>query len=292
MSTDDPQRTLFELIDIPALRNPVLVLALEGWIDAAGATRAARQLLVEVGAERRLVRFDTDRLLDHRARRPTLRLVDGVASGLVWPSLELSLLEGIDGAELLLLHGPEPDHEWKAFAASVRGLVRRMGVSMVVGLGAYPAAVPHTRPTRLSCTAGSAEMATRLEVVTTSAEVPAGAQAVVEAEMTAGGVPTIGLWAQVPHYLSAGPYPPATLALLAGVTELTSAVVDTGPLPGQALAARGRIDELVGRNPEHVAMIEKLESAYDDLHEPGAQLPSGEDLAAELEAFLRTQDGA
>ena len=163
---------------------------------------------------------------------------------------------------------------------------------MVVGLGAYPAAVPHTRPTRLSCTAGSSEMAARLEVVTVSAEVPAGAQAVVEAEMAAGGVPTIGLWAQVPHYLSAGPYPPATLALLAGVTELTSAVFDTGPLPGQALAARSRIDELVGRNPEHVAMIEKLESAYDDLHEPGAQLPSGEDLAAELEAFLRTQDGA
>jgi hypothetical protein len=238
-----------------------------------------------------LARFDTDRLLDHRARRPTLRLVDGVASGLVWPSLELSLLEGIGGAELLLLHGPEPDHEWKAFAAAVGSLGRRLGISMVVGLGAYPAAVPHTRPTRLSCTAGSSEMATRLEVVTASAEVPAGAQAVVEAETAAVGVPTIGLWAQVPHYLSAGPYPPATLALLAGVAELTSAVFDTGPLPGQALAARSRIDELVGRNPEHVAMIEKLESAYDDIHQPGAQLPSGEDLAAELEAYLRTQDG-
>ncbi len=163
MSTDEPQHTLFELIEAPALRDPVLILALEGWIDAAGATRAARQLLVEVGAGRRLARFDTDRLLDHRARRPTLRLVDGVASGLVWPNLELSLLEGIDGAELLLLHGPEPDHEWKAFAAAVGSLGRRLGISMVVGLGAYPAAVPHTRPTRLSCTAGSSEMATRLD---------------------------------------------------------------------------------------------------------------------------------
>ena len=290
MNTHEPQPTLFELLDTPTLRKPVLVLALEGWIDAAGAARGARQLLVEVGAGRRLALFDTDRLLDHRSRRPTLRLVDGVASGLVWPNLELSLLEGINGAELLLLHGPEPDHEWRAFAAAVGGLGQRLGISMVVGLGAYPAAVPHTRPTRLSCTAGSAEMAARLEVVTASAEVPAGAQAVVEAEAAANGVPTIGLWAQVPHYLSAGPYPSATLALLAGVTELTSAVLDTGPLAGRALAARSRIDELVARNPEHVAMIEKLESAYDDLHEPGAQLPSGEDLAAELEAFLRTQD--
>jgi len=285
-------RPLVEVLETPALDGPVLLLALDGWIDAAGAAAEARQRLLEGDPGRRIARFDTDRLLDHRARRPTLRLIDGVASGHVWPSLELSLLEGIGGAELLLLHGPEPDHEWKAFATAVGSLGRRLGISMVVGLGAYPAAVPHTRPPRLSCTAGSSEMATRLEVVTASAEVPAGAQAVVEAEMAAGGVPTIGIWAQVPHYLSAGPYPPATLALLAGVTELTSAVVDTGPLPGQALAARSRIDELVGRNPEHVAMIEKLESAYDDLHEPGAQLPSGEDLAAELEAFLRTQDGA
>ena len=163
---------------------------------------------------------------------------------------------------------------------------------MVVGLGAYPAAVPHTRPTRLSCTAGSADMVTRLEVVTASAKVPASAQAVIESEMAAEGVSTIGLWAQVPHYLSTGPYPPATLALLAGVAELTSAVLDTGTLPGQALAARSRIQELISRNPEHLAMIEKLESAYDDLHEPGVQLPSGDDLAAELQAFLRTQDDA
>lgn len=292
MNTDNPQHPLYELIEAPSLREPVLILALEGWIDAAGAARGATQLLVEVGASRRLVSFNTDRLLDHRARRPTLKLVDGVSSGLTWPTLELSLLEGIEGAEILLLHGPEPDHDWRAFASAVGGLGRQLRVSMVIGLGAYPAAVPHTRPTRLSCTAGSPEMATRLEVVTASAEVPAGAQAVVEAETATYGIPTIGLWAQVPHYLSAGPYPPATLALLAGIAELTSTVFNTQPLPSRALATRSRIDDLVARNPEHVAMIEKLETAYDDLHEPEAQLPSGEDLAAELEAFLRAQDEA
>ena len=77
MSSDEPQRTLFELIEAPALRDPVLILALEGWIDAAGATRAARQLLVEVGAGRRLAGFDTDRLLDHRARRQCIDGRDG-----------------------------------------------------------------------------------------------------------------------------------------------------------------------------------------------------------------------
>jgi hypothetical protein len=135
-------------------------------------------------------------------------------------------------------------------------------------------------------------MKTRLEVITASAEVPAGVQAVVEQMSTAAQIPTIGLWAQVPHYLSTGPYPPATLALLSGITELTSAALDTGLLPNRALTARNRIDRLIAQNPEHMAMIEKLEVAYDDLHDPEAQLPSGDDLAAELEAFLRNQNEA
>ena len=187
---------------------------MEGWIDAAGAAQGARNQLLETGVGRCLARFNTDRLLDHRHRRPILRLVDGVASGLTWPTLELSLLEGISETEILLLHGVEPDHEWRAFAATVTDLCVRFGVDLVIGLGAYPAAVPHTRPTRLSCTAGNAEMKTRLEVITASAEVPAGAQAVVEETTATAQIPTIGLWAQVPHYLSTGPFPPATLALL------------------------------------------------------------------------------
>lgn len=292
MSKPESEFGLVELVDTPPLQEPTLVLALEGWIDAAGAAQGARNHLLEIGVGRCLARFDTDRLLDHRHRRPILRLVDGVASGLTWPTLELSLLDGISETEILLLHGVEPDHEWRAFAGTVTDLCNRFGVGLVIGLGAYPAAVPHTRPTRLSCTAGSAEMKTRLEVITASAEVPAGAQAVVEQRTTAAQIPTIGLWAQVPHYLSAGPYPPATLALLSGMAELTSASLDTGLLPDRALAARNRIDRLVAQNSEHVAMIEKLEAAYDDLHEPGAQLPSGDDLAAELEEFLRNQNEA
>jgi len=135
-------------------------------------------------------------------------------------------------------------------------------------------------------------MKTRLEVIAASAEVPAGAQAVIEEKTTAAQIPTIGLWAQVPHYLSTGPYPPATLALLSGIAGLTSASLDTGLLPDRALAARNRLDQLVAQNPEHVALIEKLEVAYDELHELGVQLPSGDDLAAELEAFLRDQNEA
>ena len=283
-------RPLVEVLETPALDGPVLLLALDGWIDAAGAATEARQRLLESDPGRRIASFDTDRLLDHRARRPTLHLVDGVSRRMEWPALELFLLESTTETDVLVLHGPEPDHEWRAFAEAVVDLCRQFGVQMVVGLGAYPAAVPHTRPTRLSCTAGSADLTERLDFVTATVEVPAGAQAVIEMEASRAGISAIGLWAQVPHYLSATSYPPAALALLAGLAQLSGVTVDEGPLSEASLATRARLDDLVARNPEHVTMLEKLEAAYDDLHDVRGQLPDGDQLAAELERFLRSHD--
>jgi hypothetical protein len=161
---------------------------------------------------------------------------------------------------------------------------------MVIGLGAYPAAVPHTRPTRLACTAGSEDLTRELDFVASTLSVPAGIQAVIEVEAAAAGIQAVGVWAQVPHYLAAASYPPASLALLEALVSLSGAILDTGSLPERTLATRSRLDELVARNPEHVTMLEQLEAAYDDLHDPGGRLPTGEDLAAELERFLRARE--
>jgi len=287
---NESSNNLMELTAEPLLVDPVLLLALDGWIDAAGVARAARQRLVDGDPGQRIAYFDTDRLLDHRARRPSLHLVDGVSRRLEWPTLEVFHLESTADNDVLVLHGPEPDHEWRGFAAAVVDLCRRFNVRMVLGLGAYPAAVPHTRPTRLSCTAGSPDLAGRLDFVTATIEVPAGAQAVIEMEAGRAGIPAIGIWAQVPHYLSGSSFPPATQALLTGVAELTGIEIDEGSLAEASLATRTQLDDLVAQNPEHVTMLEKLEAAYDDLHDARGLLPDGEQLAAELERFLRDHD--
>lgn len=285
----NPGPELFEMVANPDLESPVLVLALEGWVEAAGATRASYQQIKRSSEMKLITRFNTDRLLDHRARRPTMKLVDGVIQRLDWPAIEINLLEQEGQRPLLLLHGPEPDHEWKSFAQSVVKVAIELNVELVVGLGSYPAAVPHTRPTRIACTASTPELVKKLEFVTATLEIPAGIQASIEVAAAAAGIPAIGIWAQVPHYLSATGFPPATMALLEGFTELTGIPIELGSLVEKSLATRSRLDDLIVQNPEHVTMLEKLEEAYDNLHDSRIQLPSGEDLAAELERFLRDQ---
>ena len=286
---NNPGPELFEMVANRDLESPVLVLALEGWVEAAGATRASYQQIKRSSEMKLITRFNTDRLLDHRARRPTMKLVDGVIQRLDWPAIEINLLEQEGQRPLLLLHGPEPDHEWKSFAQSVVKVAIELNVELVVGLGSYPAAVPHTRPTRIACTASTPELVTKLEFVTATLEIPAGIQASIEVAAAAAGIPAIGIWAQVPHYLSATGFPPATMALLEGFTELTGIPIELGSLVEKSLATRSRLDDLIVQNPEHVTMLEKLEEAYDNLHDSRIQLPSGEDLAAELERFLRDQ---
>ena len=286
------KNNLVEVLEIPNLNNPILILSFDGWIDAAEVSKMTRQHLLETGVEggQKIARFNTDRLLDHRSRRPKLQVIDGIASKLTWPTIELVHLQGIRETDICLLQGPEPDYEWKDFSKAVLSLCVTLGVSMTVGLGAYPAAVPHTRPTRLSCTASSREIIQHLEVVTPSIEIPAGIQAVIEAEVLAKNIPSIGLWAQVPHYLSSGTYPPAVLALLNGLTQITEIELKTNSLKEHSKTTKQRINGLVNRNSKYEAMVKKLEQAYDNLHDQQIKLPTGEDLAAELEAFLRTQD--
>jgi predicted ATP-grasp superfamily ATP-dependent carboligase len=221
-----------------------------------------------------------------------MRLEDGVIVSMSWPGIELAAVRDDAGRDVLLLHGAEPDHEWYGFIEDVVELCEDLDVAMVVGLGAYPAATPHTRPTRLSCTAGTDALATRLPFERATLEIPAGIQSVIEHEATLADIPAIGLWAQVPHYTSAMAYPAASAALLDGLCELTGLRFDARSLHQAANAARIRIDGLIEADSEHALMVAQLEALHDRQVEASErELPSGEELAAELERFLREERG-
>jgi proteasome assembly chaperone (PAC2) family protein len=288
--------TLFELVERPDLEAPVLILALDGWIDAGLGAANARAALLSGLDPATVAIFDSDQLLDHRARRPTMHLVDGVVTGLTWPTVELQAASDSDGNDLLLLVGSEPDHAWRAFTRGVVDLAMEFGVRLVVGLGAYPAPVPHTRPTKLAVTAGDPLLITH-GMVQATIDVPAGVQAAIERRATDVGLPAIGLWAQVPHYVAAMPYPAASMALLEGLATVAGLHIDSPTLRQEMNGTRERIDSLIGQNDEHLRMVQQLEAAADSELAPEAgtglgagPLPSGDELAAELERFLREQD--
>ena len=224
-------RDLYQRLSTRTLDEPILVLGMEGWIDAGIGAAAAVAALLTSRTTEPLARFDTDELVDHRSRRPVVRIEDGINTGLTWPQIELRAGSDDAGHDLLFLVGPEPDLRWRAFTAAVTDLARELSVRLVVGLGAFPAPVPHTRPVRLATTATVGELAHRVGYVNGTLDVPAGIHAALEEAFAAIDIPAVGLWARVPHYAAAMPYPAASAALIDGLADVGGLQLDE---PGPA----------------------------------------------------------
>jgi hypothetical protein len=285
---------LYELIEQPDLDEPLLVLALEGWIDAGLAAAGAAEMLCDRLDTVTVARFSTDDLLDYRARRPVAHLADGVLRGLTWPDVELRAATDGDGNEMLLLVGAEPDRLWHRFTDEVVTLALGFGARMCVGLGAYPFAAPHTRSPRVACTASTPSLAEGT-FLKASLDFPGGIQAAIEQGCDERGIPSVGLWAQIPHYVPTNmPFPAGSVALIESLSMLGSLALPLGDLSARADATRSRLDELIAQNPEHVAMLHQLEAAWERSEPPDepigiSDLPTGDELVAELEEFLRDQ---
>ena len=277
---------LYDVVNWPDATDPVLVVALDGWVDAGYASAGAVGHLMQELDSYVVASFDTEELVDHRSRRPVMHLVEGVNTGLTWPVIELRHGIDADGNDVLLLVGAEPDLRWRTFTADVVELAQQLGTTLVVGLGAYPAPTPHTRPSRMATSATSPELAQRVDQVYGTLDVPSGIHAAIERRCAEEGLPAVGLWAQVPHYAAAMAYPGASLTLLEGLGRIGHVRVDTRALEEADRLLRARLDTLVADNSEHEAMVRQLEQHYDE-SAPLGQVPSGDELAAEVERYLR-----
>ena len=286
---------LYDVLEDVTLNDPVLVVSLEGWVDAGLGASTAIASLLESSPTELLATFDSDDLLDQRARRPVARIVDGITTSLTWPEIQLRVGTDLTGRDVLFLIGPEPDVHWGPFVDAVVEIAHRYDVSQVIGLGAFPAPAPHTRPVRLAATvpAASARLLDVIGLVSGELEVPAGVTSALELGFGETGIDMITLWARVPHYVAAMPFPQASAALIDGVALISGLSFDVGDLASQADSSRRQIDELISSNPEHVAMVRALEVSLDSAEgNPFGidEIPTGDELAAELEQFLRDEN--
>ncbi len=277
--------SLYTLVDDHELLDPVLLAAFDGWVDAGSAATTALAILADDGDV--VATFDADRLFDYRARRPPLEIVDGRLTTLTWHELVLRRTR-LDERDLLVLVGPEPDYRWRAFTADVVDLSQRLGVAQWISLGAIPAAVPHTRPVPIIGTEASPGLL-RGEVMAGpegTLRVPSALVSALELEVSAAGIPALGYFAQVPHYVS-GPYATAAVELLRALGTHLGAEIAAHELADEARELRARLDTAAGLDETTRGYVERLEAMYDE-----QRLPSGDDLISDIERFLRDQGGA
>jgi predicted ATP-grasp superfamily ATP-dependent carboligase len=268
--------TITSRIEVDA---PVLIAALSGWVDAASAGTGTVSHIA--GSGEKVAVFDPDALFDYRANRPILDIVDGIPKDLVWPEITVRYARR-DHRDLLILSGSEPDFRWKEFATSVLDFALRFGVTELVCVGAVPAAVPHTRPTPVLTTASREELLQSGDRPPDGLlRVPSAAVSVIDVTLAGQGIPTVGFWAQIPHYIT-GPYYAGTIALVNKVAAHLGAEISVQPLEEEARAQRLQLDEIVSARPETAAHIERLESMA-----AAEEVVSGEELAGEIERFLR-----
>lgn len=276
--------SLFTLTDPPTLDAPVLVAALEGWVDAGGAGTTAAAQLTEGG--RLVATFDADALFDYRVRRPTLDIIDGRPTHLDWPALRLTAVRHGE-RDLLILTGPEPDYRWRELSVDVVELLQRLGVASWTSLGAIPAAVPHTRPVPILATASAPGLLPDgiRQGPDGLLRVPSAALSVLELAVSTAGIPAVGFFAQVPHYVS-GAYPTASMALLAALGQHLGVELSVGQLATRALERRSLLDAAAASDEATKAHVERLELIADE-----SGLPAGDELIADIERFLREGGG-
>ncbi|MEM9040289.1 MAG: PAC2 family protein [Actinomycetota bacterium] len=295
----DRELGIDRLVAEPMLHEPILLVHMTGWIDAAGAAAVAAKRISDAAEASPIVRFDDDTYIDYRARRPTMELRDGVNSNLAWPTLELRAgrTPGPDGRDVLVLTGPEPDMAWHRFARAMSRLAVDFDVKQMIALGAYPFAAPHTREPRLSVSSPSTEVLASVSFARSSVDVPAGMAAVLEHTMHALKIPALGVWSQVPHYITSIEYPAASVALLDGFREVTGIDIESSALSAEADETRQRLDAMVSDDAEHRTMLAQLEELFDaavaaeedEVPSADLEMRSGDELAAEIQQFLRDQ---
>jgi hypothetical protein len=284
--------------------GPVMLTALDGFLDAGNASGLAVGHLLESEAGRVVASFEVDEFYDYRARRPPMSFVKDHYSDYDAPRLVVRLMHDDLHAPYLLLSGPEPDVRWEAFAEAVRAVVESFEVRLTVSMGSVPMAVPHSRPVQVTNHATAPRLLVSDNVWQGEIRIPSSAQSLLELRLGEWGHDATGFVAHIPHYVAQFGYPEASAALLRHVGAVTGLQWDTASLDAVADARQAEIAEQVAESDEVRAVVAGLEQQYDAFHTAAtnllgqddgsmpdaSELPTGEELGAQFEQFLAGLD--
>jgi proteasome assembly chaperone (PAC2) family protein len=274
--------------DPPELRSPILVCAFAGWNDAAGAATTALGA-VAAGVESQLVaHLDPEDFYDFQVNRPTIRLVEGRTRQVDWPQNTLVAVQaaGAD-RDLVLLSGVEPNLRWRTYATAILDAAERLGVELLVSMGALIADVAHTHPVPITGLATDEELVERLNLSRSNYEGPTGIIGVLHDQCRERNIPSASLWAAIPHYVAAVPNPKAALALVRRLEGITQIALEASELEDAMERFEAQIDRAVAANPEIEELVQRLESQQADEFDLPQDVPSGDTLARDFQRFLR-----
>jgi proteasome assembly chaperone (PAC2) family protein len=289
-----------EILQIPVLRSPVMLIAFSGWNDAAeAATGAVSHILgawthaTDDNGEQTeqvpelIAEVDPEEFYDFQVNRPMVYMNDLHIRSLTWPSTQVFGLQMPEfDFDFVIVRGVEPSMKWKSFTQDLIDLADDLEVSMIVTLGSMLADAPHSRPITVTCSGAHPEIANRLGVEVSKYEGPTGILGVIADACLRRGLDAVSLWAAIPHYASYSPSPKATLALINALEDLLEFNLPQGELPTQAREWESKVDELAREDSDVADYVKALEESKDSTL---LQDVSGDEIARELERFLRRQ---
>jgi len=283
-----------EILKIPVLRSPVMVIAFSGWNDAGEAASGAASHLLGCWTDpafdvipELIAEVDPEEFYDFQVNRPTVYVDDSSIRNLTWPGTQVfALATPTLSHDFIVVRGVEPSMKWKTFASDLLDLADDCEVDLVITLGSMLADTPHTRPITVSGSGAHPDIATRLGVEISKYEGPTGILGVIQDSCIRRGIDAISLWAAIPHYASNSPSPKASLALVNALEDFLEVSIPQGDLPDEAIEWEAEVTELAKEDSDVSEYVKALEESKDAVDLPEA---TGESIARELERFLRRQ---
>jgi proteasome assembly chaperone (PAC2) family protein len=268
----------------------VLIAAFRGWNDGGQGASLAGGYLAKIWDADKFAEIEPENFFDFQATRPHVSIVESQTRHIDWPenSFYHAPIPGLARDAVLLL-GIEPNLRWQTFTSMIVGLAQDLGVELLVTLGSLLADVPHTRPSPVTGGATDPELIEQLGLQRSRYEGPTGIVGVLHDACNQQKLPSVSLWAAVPHYVSLAPSPRAALALCQRLGDILGATIDVSELEEASERYSEQVSEAVASDDETAAYVEELESRA-ELLDDEQDIPSGDSLAAELTRFLRERE--